>query len=40
VDIATLIGIVLGIGLILGSIIMGGALSAFFNIPGLMVVVG
>lgn len=40
VDIATVIGFVLGMGLVLGSIIMGSPLSAFINIPGLAIVVG
>jgi chemotaxis protein MotA len=39
-DIATIIGVVTGIGLILGSIALGGSLTAFVNIPGLAVVVG
>lgn len=39
-DIATLIGIISGFGLILGSILLGSSLSAFFNLPGLAIVVG
>ena len=39
-DIATLIGIIGGFGLILGSILLNSPLSAFFNIPGLAIVVG
>ena len=39
-DLATIIGVVLGIGLVIGSILLGGTLSAFINIPGLAVVVG
>lgn len=39
-DIATLIGIVAGFGLILASILIGSPLSAFFNVPGLLIVVG
>lgn len=39
-DIATLIGIVAGFGLIIASILMGGTLSSFFNVPGLMIVLG
>jgi chemotaxis protein MotA len=39
-DIATIIGIVAAFALILGSMTMGGSLSAFFNIPGLLIVVG
>ena len=39
-DLATMIGVVLGIGLIIGSILLGGSISAFINIPGIAVVVG
>jgi chemotaxis protein MotA len=39
-DIATLIGIVAGFGLIIASMASGGALGSFFNVPGLMIVVG
>ncbi len=39
-DIATIIGVVGSAALILGSIIIGSPLSAFFNIPGLLVVLG
>jgi len=40
-DIATIIGLVLGTGLVLGSIMMGGGgLAPFFNVPSLMIVVG
>ena len=39
-DIATVIGIVLALGLILGSIIMGTGLGAFIDIPSIMIVVG
>ncbi len=39
-DIATIIGIVGGMALIAGSIIMGSPISTFFNIPGLLIVVG
>ncbi len=39
-DIATLIGIVAGFGLIIGSMAMGGSLMSFFNVPGLLIVVG
>jgi len=39
-DIATLIGIIGGFGLVIGSIVMGSPLSAFINIPGLAIVVG
>ncbi len=39
-DIATIIGIVGGLALIITAIIMESPLSAFFNVPGLAVVVG
>lgn len=39
-DIATVIGVLLGAGLILGSIAMGGALSPFIDVPSLMITVG
>ncbi len=39
-DIATIIGIIGGFALIVISILMGSPLSAFINIPGLMIVVG
>lgn len=39
-DIATVIGIVLGSGLVLGSIIMGGPIGPFINIPSGMIVFG
>ncbi len=39
-DIATLIGIVRGFGLIVGSILLGGSLLSFLNVPGLLIVVG
>ncbi len=39
-DIATLIGIVLGLGLIVASMLLGGSLMMFVNIPGLLIVVG
>ena len=40
-DIATLFGLLLGVGLILASIAMGGGgLGPFINIPSLMIVVG
>ncbi|MBL4633361.1 MAG: MotA/TolQ/ExbB proton channel family protein [Kofleriaceae bacterium] len=39
-DIASAIGFVLGMGLVLVTIIMGSPLSAFFNVPGLAIVVG
>ncbi|MCP5055617.1 MAG: motility protein A [bacterium] len=39
-DLATLIGIVLGIGLIIGAMLLGGSIMAFVNAPGLLIVVG
>ncbi|MCP3678221.1 MAG: motility protein A [Deltaproteobacteria bacterium] len=39
-DIATIIGVVAAFALILGSILMGGTLSAFINIPGIAIVLG
>ncbi len=39
-DLATLVGVVLAVGLILGSIIMGNALPAFIDIPSMMIVFG
>lgn len=39
-DIATVIGLVSGTVLILGSIIIGGSLGTFINIPSMLVVIG
>lgn len=39
-DIATIIGIIGGLALIAGSIAMGSPLSTFFNLPGLLIVLG
>ena len=39
-DIATLVGIVLGFALIIGTMWLGGSVMMFVNIPGLLVVVG
>lgn len=39
-DIATIVGIVLGFGLVVGSIMLGGPLLAFINAPGLLIVLG
>ena len=39
-DIATVIGTILGFGLLIGAILLDGTLGAFFNVPGLLVVVG
>jgi len=39
-DIATLLGLAVGLSLILGAIIIGGAVDVFINIPGMMIVFG
>ncbi len=39
-DLATIVGIVVGFGLIIGSILIGGSLMAFVNIPGIVIVLG
>ena len=39
-DIATLVGIIAGTVLIVGSMATGGDLGSFFNVPGLAIVVG
>lgn len=39
-DIATIVGLILGIGLVIGSILMGGGLMPFINVPSLMITVG
>jgi len=39
-DIATLIGVLFGSGLVLGSIMMGGEATLFVNVPGLLIVLG
>ncbi len=39
-DLATIIGIVLGFGLIVGAILLDGSLTAFMNLPGALVVIG
>ncbi|RLA76713.1 MAG: motility protein A [Deltaproteobacteria bacterium] len=39
-DIATILGLLLGLGLVGGSIAMGGGVSGFINIPSMMIVVG
>jgi len=40
VDLATLIGLVGGIGIILGAILMGSDVGTFMNVPSVMVVLG
>jgi chemotaxis protein MotA len=39
-DIATIIGVILGLALVLSAIIMGGPISGFVDIPGSLVVFG
>lgn len=39
-DFATLIGLVVGVSLVVGAIILGGAVDVFINIPGMMIVIG
>ena len=39
-DLATIVGIVVGFGLVIGSMMLGGSLGAFINIPGLVIVLG
>ncbi len=39
-DLASLIGIISGIGLIVAAIILGGDIHNFFNVPGVMIVMG
>lgn len=39
-DLATIIGFVLGIGLILGAILLGAGLGPFIDIPSILIVVG
>ncbi len=39
-DLATILGIVVGLGLIVGSIMIDGSLGAFINGPGMLIVLG
>ena len=39
-DLATIVGIVVGFGVVIGSILLGGSLMAFVNMPGLVIVLG
>lgn len=39
-DLGTIIGICLGFGLVIGSILIGSSLSAYFDVPSLLIVVG
>jgi chemotaxis protein MotA len=40
VDIATIIGLVAAFGLIIGSILTGGSLTSFLDVPSMMIVIG
>lgn len=39
-DIATLVGLIVGLALVIGAIFLGGAVDVFVNAPGLMIVMG
>lgn len=39
-DIATIVGLILGVGLVLGSIALGGGIAPFINIPSFMITIG
>lgn len=39
-DIVTLLGLAVGLSLIFGAIVIGGAVDVFINVPGMMIVVG
>ena len=39
-DLATIIGLISGTGLIISAIVIGGSAGIFFNVPGLLIVVG
>ena len=39
-DIATIIGLILGFGVIIGAILLGGGAATFFHVPSLCIVVG
>ncbi len=39
-DLGTVVGIVVGFGLLIGSILMGGDLGSFINVPSLLIVIG
>jgi len=39
-DISTVIGMVLGFGLVVGSILVGGSLGAFIDVPSILIVFG
>ena len=39
-DIATIVGIVAAFGLVVGSMVIGGGLGMFINVPSMLIVVG
>jgi chemotaxis protein MotA len=39
-DLATIVGVVAGVGLILAAIFLGGGIGFFFNVPSILIVVG
>ena len=39
-DLATIVGLVSGFGLIVSAIILGGSPGSFVNIPGVLIVIG
>lgn len=39
-DIATLFGMFIGMALVIGAIVIGGAVDVFINVPGMMIVIG
>ena len=39
-DLATIIGLLSGTGLIISAIVMGGSAGIFFNVPGILIVIG
>ena len=39
-DIATLLGLIVGLAMVIGAIFIGGAVGSFINIPGMLIVVG
>ncbi len=39
-DLATLLGLVIGLGLVGAALVMGGNIGAFFNLPSVLIVVG
>lgn len=39
-DLATLVGLLAALGIIMASILLGGSVSTFLNVPSLLVVIG